>query len=150
EAGRCQPAQFSNGGHRMKVHANAPLGPKGREFMVRRVLEQGWSLAAAAEAAGVSERTCAKWLARYRAEGQAGLLDRSSARRSVPHRTSEPVVEAIVRLRRLRMTAAEIAECVPIPLSTISAVLLRVGLGKLSRLEPPEPPNRYQRRHPGE
>jgi transposase InsO family protein len=134
----------------MKVHANAPLGPKGREFMVRRVLERGWSLAAAAEAAGVSERTCAKWLARYRAEGEAGLLDRSSAPRSVPHRTSHELVEAIVMLRRLRMTATEIAECLPIALSTISAVLLRVGLGKLSRLEPPEPPNRYQRRHPGE
>src|SRR5690349_19680660 len=105
----------------MKVHANAPLGPKGRLFMVCRVLEQGWSLAAAAEAAGVSERTCSKWLARYRAQGQAGLLDRSSAPRSVPHRTSEPLVEAIVVLRRLRMTASEIAECVPIPLSTISA-----------------------------
>jgi transposase len=64
----------------MKVHANAPLGPKGRWILVRRVLEKGWSLAAAAEAAGVSERTCSKWLARYRAEGRAGLLDRSSAR----------------------------------------------------------------------
>ena len=63
----------------MKVHANAPLGPKGRLTMVRRVIEQGWSLAEAAEAAGVSERTCSKWVARYRAEGEAGLLDRSSA-----------------------------------------------------------------------
>jgi transposase InsO family protein len=134
----------------MKLHANAPLGPKGRSIMVRRVLARGWSLAAAAEAAGVSERTCSKWLARYRAEGEVGLLDRSSAPRSVPHRTSEPLVEAIVLLRRLRMTAAEIAECLPIALSTISAVLLRVGLGKLSRLQPPEPPNRYERRHPGE
>ncbi|WP_028064535.1 IS481 family transposase [Solirubrobacter soli] len=134
----------------MKVHANAPLGPKGREFMVRRVIEHGWSLTAAAEAAGVSERTCSKWLARYRSEGRAGLLDRSSAPRSVPHRTDERAVEAIVALRRLRMTPAEIAECLPIALSTISAVLLRVGLGKLSQLEPPEPPNRNQRRHPGE
>jgi len=134
----------------MKIHANAPLGPKGRERMVLRVIEQGWSLTAAAEAAGVSERTCSKWVSRYRAEGPAGLLDRSSAPRSVPHRTSEQLVEAIVLLRRLRMTAAEIAGCLPIALSTVSAVLSRVGLGKLSRLEPPEPPNRYQRRHPGE
>jgi transposase len=134
----------------MKVHANAPLGPKGRLIMVRRVVEHHWSLAQAAEAAGVSERTCAKWLARYRAEGQAGLLDRSSAPRSIPHRTSEPLVEAIIVLRRLRMTAAEIASCLPVARSTVSAVLLRVGLGKLSRLEAPEPPNRYQRRHPGE
>jgi transposase InsO family protein len=134
----------------MKVHANAPLGPKGRSTMVLRVLEQGWSLAEAAEAAGVSGRTCSKWVARYRAEGDAGLLDRSSAPKSIPHRTPEELVEAIVLLRRLRMTGAEIAFCLGLALSTVSAVLLRVGLGKLSRLEPSEPPNRYERRRPGE
>src|SRR3954471_12016402 len=134
----------------MKVHANAPLGPKGRLTMVLRVLERGWSLAEAAEAAGVSDRTCSKWVARYRAEGEAGLLDRSSAPKSIPHRTSEELVEAIVLLRRLRMTGAEIAFCLGVALSTVSAVLLRVGLGKLSRLEPPEPSNRYERQHPGE
>jgi transposase InsO family protein len=134
----------------MKVHANAPLGPKGRLTMVLRVLGQGWSLAEAAEAAGVSERTCSKWVARYRAEGDGGLLDRSSAPRSIPHRTSDELVEVIVLLRRLRMTGAEIAFCLAMALSTVSAVLLRVGLGKLSRLEPPEPPNRYERRHAGE
>ena len=77
----------------MKVHANAPLGPKGRETMVLRVLEQGWSLTEAAEAAGVSERTCSKWVRRYRADGKAGLLDRSSAPRSIPHRTPDELVE---------------------------------------------------------
>src|ERR687893_768061 len=134
----------------MKVHANAPLGPKGREIMVLRVLEQGWSRAEAAEAAGVSERTCSKWVKRYLHEGEAGLLDRSSAPRSIPHRTPDELVEVIVLLRRLRMTGAEIAFCLAMALSTVSAVLLRVGLGKLSRLEPPEPPNRYERRHAGE
>jgi transposase InsO family protein len=134
----------------MKVHANAPLGPKGRRIMVLRVVEDGWSLTAAAAAAGVSERTCHKWVARYRAEGEAGLLDRSSAPRSVPHRTPDELVEVIVLLRKLRMTGAEIAFCLAMAVSTVSAVLLRVGLGKLSRLEPPEPPNRYERRHPGE
>jgi transposase InsO family protein len=134
----------------MKVHANAPLGPKGRLVMVLRVVEQGWSLAQAAEAAGVSERTCRKWVGRYRDEGEAGLLDRSSAPRSIPHRTPDELVELIVLLRRLRMTGAEIAFCLALALSTVSAVLLRVGLGKLSRLEPPEPPNRYERRHAGE
>jgi transposase InsO family protein len=134
----------------MKVHANAPLGPKGRETMVVRVLEQGWSLTEAAEAVGVSERTCSKWVARYRAEGAAGLVDRSSAPRSIPHRTPDELVEVIVLLRRLRMTGAEIAFCLAMALSTVSAVLLRVGLGKLSRLDPPEPPNRYQRRRAGE
>ena len=134
----------------MKVHANAPLGPKGRLVMVRRVLEQGWSLAAAAEAAGVSERTCSKWLARYRQQGSTGLVDRSSAPHRIPHRTSDELVAAVAALRRLRMTAAEIALCLQMALSTVSAVLGRIGLGKLSRLEPPEPPNRYQRRHAGE
>jgi transposase InsO family protein len=134
----------------MKVHANAPLGPKGRLTMVLRVVERGWSLARAAEAAGVSERTCSKWVRRYLADGEAGLLDRSSAPRAIPHRTPDELVEVIVSLRRLRMTAAEIALCLAMALSTVSAVLLRVGLGKLSRLEPPEPPNRYERRHPGE
>jgi transposase InsO family protein len=134
----------------MRVHANAPLGPKGRLTMVCRVVEQGWSLARAAAAAGVSERTCGKWVRRYRVEGAAGLLDRSSVPLSVPHRTSEDRVEAIAALRRLRMTAAEIAMTLRMPLSTVSAVLLRIGLGKLSRLEPPEPPNRYERARPGE
>jgi transposase InsO family protein/transposase-like protein len=134
----------------MKVHANAPLGPKGRLTMTERVLEQGWSLAEAAEAAGVSERTCSKWVARYRCEGEPGLHDRSSAPKSVPHRTPEELVEAIAALRRLRMTGAEIAFCLGLALSTVSAVLQRIGLGKLSRLEPPEPPNRYERRRPGE
>jgi transposase InsO family protein len=134
----------------MKVHANAPLGPKGRLTMVRRVVEEGWSVAEAAAAAGVSDRTCRKWVDRYVADGQAGLLDRSSAPRSIPHRTPDELVEVIVALRRLRMTAAEIAFCLAMALSTVSAVLLRVGLGKLSRLEPLEPANRYQRRRPGE
>jgi transposase InsO family protein len=135
---------------RMKLHANAPFGPKGRATMVRRVTEQKWSLAAAAEAAGVSERTAGKWVDRYRTEGDAGLWDRSSAPHSVPNRTPEDRVGAIAALRRLRMTGAEIAECLGMALSTVSAVLDRIGLGKLSRLEPPEPPNRYERSRPGE
>jgi transposase InsO family protein len=98
----------------------------------------------------VSERTCSKWVRRYRAEGEPGLRDRSSAPKSIPHRTPDELVEAIAALRRLRMTGAEIALCLAMALSTVSAVLARIGLGKLSRLEPPEPPNRYERRHPGE
>jgi transposase InsO family protein len=134
----------------MKLHANAPFGPKGRRIMVLRVLEQGWSLTEAAAAAGVSDRTCRKWRDRYLEQGELGLVDRSSAPRSVPHRTPEELVEAIAALRRLRMTGAEIALCLAMAVSTVSAVLARIGLGKLSRLEPPEPPNRYERRHPGE
>jgi transposase InsO family protein len=134
----------------MKIHANAPFGPKGRLTMVRRVTEQGWSLTEAAEAAGVSERTCRKWVRRYRSEGEAGLLDRSSAPKTVANRTEERRIEAIAALRRLRMTGAEIAECLGMALSTVSGILTDIGLGKLSRLGPPEPPNRYERSRPGE
>ncbi len=134
----------------MKLHANAPLGPKGRALMVRRVVEEEWSLTEAAEAAGVSERTCSKWVGRYRSEGEAGLADRSSAPRTVANRTDERRVQMVTQLRTLTMTGAEIAECLGMALSTVSDILRRIGLGKLSRLEPPEPPNRYERKRPGE
>ncbi len=128
----------------MRLHANARTCPHSRRLIAVRVLEQGWTLAQAAEAAGASVRTASKWVARYRAEGAEGLADRSSEPLSSPHRTGEERVEAIASLRRLRMTAAEIAECLRMPLSTVSAVLTRIGLGKLSRLEPLEPANRYR------
>jgi len=134
----------------MKLHANAPFGPKGRLTMVQRVSEEGWSVAVAAEAAGVSQRTCWKWLARYRCDGEAGLVDRSSAPARIPHKTPEDRAQAIVALRRLRMTGAEIAEVFGMPLSTTSVVLRRAGLGKRSRLQPLEPANRYERARPGE
>jgi transposase InsO family protein len=134
----------------MMLHGNAALSLNQRRRMVGRVVEQGWSITKAAAAAEVSERTCSKWVARYRSDGRAGLLDRSSAPGWIPHRTPEDRVEVIVVLRRLRMTGAEIAFCLGMALSTVSAVLARVGLGKLSRLEAPEPPNRYERRHAGE
>ena len=134
----------------MKLHGNARLSPKGRLLLCRRVLDEGWSLAAAAKAVGVSERTASKWVARHRTEGEAGLVDRSSAPEHVPGRTDEERVELIASLRRLRMTGAEIAECLGMAFSTVSEILTRIGLGKLSRLELPEPPNRYQCEHPGE
>jgi transposase len=134
----------------MKLHGNARTCPHSRLLIVRRVEEEGWSLARASAAAGVSERTVSKWLARWRSLGAQGLQDRSSAPGRIPHRTSAGRVEAIVALRRLRMTAAEIAELLSMALSTVSAILKRVGLGRLSRLGPPEPPNRYERRRAGE
>jgi transposase len=134
----------------MKLHANARSCPKSRRLIVQRVEQQGWSLAAAAEAAGVSEPTARKWLSRFQAEGESGLQDRSSRPRRSPERIPAERVEAIEALRRLRMTAAEIAECLSMALSTVSRWLRRIGLGKLSRLEPPEPPNRYERKRPGE
>jgi transposase InsO family protein len=134
----------------MKIHGNARTCPHSRLLLCRRVLDLGWSLAQAAEAAGVSTRTAAKWLSRFRAEGEAGLFDRSSAPSRVANRTSEERVELVAALRRLRMTAAEIAEVLTMPLSTVSGILTRIGLGRLSRLEPLEPPNRYERARPGE
>ena len=134
----------------MKLHANARTCPHSRRLAVDRVERDGWTLTAAAEAAGVSVRTVSKWLRRYRDEGEQGLLDRCSAPESVPLRTGESRVAVIASLRRLRMTGAEIAETLAMPASTVSGILTRIGLGKLWRLEPLEPPNRYERKRPGE
>jgi transposase InsO family protein len=133
----------------MKLHANARLSVKGRELLVDRIKSAGWSLTQAAEAAGVSDRTAAKWLARYRAEGRDGLLDRSSAPVVVANRVDERRVEVIAALRRLRMTGAEIAETLGMALSTVSGILTRIGMGKLGRLGL-EPAQRYERARPGE
>jgi transposase InsO family protein len=133
----------------MKMHANARLSLKGRELLVDRVQNAGWSLSAAAEAAGISDRTARKWITRHRAEGPDGLLDRSSAPSVVANRTEERRVEVIAALRRLRMTGAEIAECLGMALSTVSGILTRIGLGKLGRLGI-EPAQRYERARPGE
>ena len=133
----------------MKLHANAALGPKGREVMVLRVVEQDWSIAEAALAAGVSDQSCRKWVGRYRAEGPAGLLDRSSAPLSVPARTSEGRVQLIALLRRLRFTGARIAEILGMPETTVSGILTRIGMGRLGRLGQ-EPPVRYEKQRPGE
>jgi transposase InsO family protein len=133
----------------MKLHANHRTCPSSRRLICRRVLEEGWTLQQAAEAAGCSVRTAAKWLARYRS-GDLELLDRSSRPRRSPRRLPAERVQAIERLRRVRMTAAEIAEVLELPLATVSLWLKRIGLGKRSRLDPLEPPNRYERRHAGE
>jgi transposase InsO family protein len=134
----------------MRIHRNARTCPNSRRLLVRRIEEENWSLMVAAEAAGISERSARKWLARWRAEGETGLLDRSSAPKRVPSRLPADRLEAIEALRRLRMTASEIAEILGMALSTVSRWLARIGLGKRSRLEPPEPPNRYERKRPGE
>jgi transposase InsO family protein len=133
----------------MRLHANAALSLKQRERMVLRVVEQGWSIMKAAEAAEVSGRTCSKWVARYRLEGPAGLLDRSSAPRVVANRTDPATEQLLAALRRLRFTAPELSELLGLPCSTISAVLKRLGMGKLGRLGL-EPAVRYERAAPGE
>ena len=132
----------------MKLHGNARLSPYTRALICRRVIDEGWTVEEAAEAAGCSERTCYRWLARSRA-GEA-MTDRSSAPRSVPGRTAPEVEALIEQLRRCRHTSTRIAAELDLPVSTVGAVLKRLDLHRLSKLEPPEPPNRYCRRHPGE
>jgi transposase InsO family protein len=117
--------------------------------LAERVIEHGWTLTAAALAAGVSVRCARKWVGRYKAAGEAGLVDRSSAPRRVANRTPAERVAVIVGLRHLRMTAAEIAEVLAMPLSTVSVVLKRNGLGRLGRIGL-EQPVRYERSRPGE
>ncbi len=133
----------------MKLHANAALSLKGRRELCRRVVEGERTLSEAAEAAEVSVRCARKWVSRYLTEGELGLLDRSSAPRSIPHRTSEQRVQAIAALRRLRFTGPEIAEVLGMALSTVSGILTRIGMGKLGRLGL-EPAHRYERARPGE
>jgi transposase InsO family protein len=132
----------------MNLHGNAALSWSGRRELARRVVDQGWTLRAAAEAAGVSVRCARKWASRYRA-GDRRLLDRSSAPGRVANRTAPERVAVIVKLRGLRMTAAEIAETLSMPLSTVSGILTRIGLGRLGRFGL-EPAVRYERSRPGE
>ena len=132
----------------MDLHANAALSWSGRRELARRVVDEGWTVRAAAEAAGVSVRCARKWACRYRG-GDLELADRSSAPRRVANRTPADRVAVIVLLRQLRMTAAEIAETLSMPLSTVSVVLKRHGIGRLGRIGL-EQPLRYERSRPGE
>jgi transposase InsO family protein len=133
----------------MQLHANAELSLKRRARMVREVVEQDRSISEAAMSAGVSARTCRKWVRRFRSDGELGLLDRSSAPRHVANRTAERRVAVIAALRRLRMTGPEISEVLDMPVATVSGILTRIGLGKLGRLGL-EPAVRYERQRPGE
>jgi len=133
----------------MELHANAALSWSGRRLLAERVLVDRWTLTAAAEAAGVSVRWARKWVNRYRMEGEPGLRDRSSAPRRVANRTASDRVAVIASLRQLRMTAAEIAETLSMPLSTVSAILKRQGMGRLGRIGL-EQPQRYERSRAGE
>jgi transposase InsO family protein len=143
-------ASFSDSSEdRMNIHENARLTRHGRELLVRQMVS-GQTTKAAARAAGVCPRTARKWLARFRAEGIAGLQDRSSR----PHRLREPTPAAIIdrveALRRQRFTGKQIAAELAISPATVSRILKRLGLNRLAALEPAEPVRRYQRAHPGE
>lgn len=133
----------------MKLHANAKTTPKTRLLLVQRILD-GWDPASAAEAVGVSRRCGLKWLARYRAEGLRGLEDRSSAPHRIPHRTPDSKVCRIKKLRLRRLAAFQIARLLGMARSTVSAILVRLGLNRLKVLEPKEPANSYEHARPGD
>jgi transposase InsO family protein len=133
----------------MQLHGNAALSLNKRRLLCQRVLEEEWSLTEAARAAEVSENTARKWVRRHRAEGEGGLVDRSSAPHRVHNRTPEDRVQAIAALRRLRFTGAQIAETLSMAETTVSGILGRIGMGRLGRVGQ-EPPQRYERARPGE
>ena len=133
----------------MDIHKNARLTPHGRERLAKMILS-GQTPEAASEAAGVCPRTGRKWAGRFEQEGQPGLQDRSSRPNRLRQPTPPEVIERIVNLRRQRMPGKEIATTVGVSPATVSRVLKRLGLSKLSALEPAEPPRRYEREQPGE
>ena len=134
----------------MNVHKNARLTPQGRLLMVRRVLDEGWTVKAAAEAAGLSVRRAYEWLRRHRAGGERMLHDRSSAPARCRGATPPERVAEIERLRRQRMSGPAISRATGMPRSTVGAVLRRLGLGRLKALDAAPPAIRYERERPGE
>jgi transposase InsO family protein len=131
-------------------HQNARLGRAGRERLVRLVASEHWPAARAAAACGVSLRTARKWLARFRAEGSAGLGDRSSRPRRSPRRLSASAEGEIARLRAARLSGPRIADALGLPVSTVGKALRRLGLNHLPPLVAPPPVVRYERERPGE
>jgi transposase InsO family protein len=134
----------------MNAHKNARLTPFSRALMIERICKQRWTAGTAAEAAGVSERTAYKWLARYRCGGAAGLHNQKPVPRRVRHRLPEARVAEIEALRRQRLSGPAIARQLALPRSTVGAVLRRLGLGRLKRLDERAPVVRYERKNPGE
>ena len=134
----------------MNSHKHARLTPKGRALLVTRVLEEGWTLRAAAEAAGISVRTVSKWLSRYRELGEAGLQDRSSRPRRSPQALKEDEVERLRALRHMRWPLWRLAQEARRGIATVSRCMSKLGLSRLDRLEPPAPAVRYERAAPGE
>ena len=134
----------------MDTHKNAPLTPKGREAMVRSVVDRGLSQATAAQQFHITSKTVAKWVKRFRAEGVDGLRDRSSRPHSLPSQTPAAICAAVEALRRQRYTGKQIAVEVGVSAATVSRILRRLGLNRLAALEPAEPIRRYERQHPGE
>ncbi|QPC89684.1 IS481 family transposase [Mesorhizobium sp. INR15] len=134
----------------MNIHKNARLTPLRREEMALSVIEGRLSQAHAARTYGVSAKIAARWVERYKAEGRAGMVDRSSRPHVMPGMTGQAVAERIMALRRRRLTGKHIAMEVGVSPATVSRVLKRAGLSRLKDIEPAEPIRRYEREHPGE
>lgn len=134
----------------MNIHSSARFTPAGRALLVRRVTQERWSVASAAEAAGVSPRTAYKWLTRFEDEGPVGLVDRTSRPKRSPTKVPAGWQATVLDLRRLRMTGAAIAKRLGIPRSTVARILKRGGLERLRKLDPPVPIRRYEKTRPGE
>jgi transposase InsO family protein len=134
----------------MNIHSSARTSPAGRGLLVRRITEEGWSVADAAAAAGVSPRTAYKWLARFKEGGQDALRDRSSRPKRSPTAVPRDWQDLVLQLRRARMTAAAISAQIKIPKATVARILKRHGLERLKYLEPPPPVQRYEKTYPGE
>jgi transposase InsO family protein len=134
----------------MNIHKNARTTPRSRAMLVNRVIDEHWTVGAAALAFGVSERTVYKWLARFRAEGLSGLHDRNSWAHRRPHALSPAWLALIRLLRQGKLVAEEIAAQLPLARSTVSSALTRLGLARLRYLNPPPPVRRYEWSRPGE
>jgi transposase InsO family protein len=134
----------------MDIHKNARSCRASRALLVKRVLEMGWSVREAAEAAGLSERTAYKWLRRFKTEGLCGLGDRSSRPHRSPRRTRDAVRRRVVQLRRRRMSGSQISVLLGVAHSTVCRILRAEGLSRVRDLEPTEPPRRYVKQHAGE
>jgi transposase InsO family protein len=134
----------------MNVHKNARLTPHSRAELVRRVLVEGQAPMAVATAMGVTGKTASKWVARFEAEGPAGLVDRSSRPHCLYRPTPEATAERIEALRRQRCTGKQIARETGVSPATVSRVLKRLGLSRIKDLEPATPIIRYERKTPGE
>ena len=134
----------------MNIHKNARLTLKRRIDLVRSIVERKAPLSAAASESGVSAHTARKWLARYLAEGELGLKDRSSRPKRSPRTIAPDKAMAIVELRRRWLTQARIAEALGVSKSTVSRVLARAGLSLLSDLLPRDPVVRYEHEKPGD
>ena len=133
-------------------HANAALTPRARLRLAQLVVDRGWTHAAAAKMFMVAPRTAKKWADRYRSEGPAGMVDRSSRPKTSPTRTSPEVVRQIVRLRwRHRLGPVQIAGRLGMQASTVHAVLVRCRINRLSRIDrvTGEPLRRYEHPYPG-